>query len=196
MSSRLPAAERREQLLSVALTVFAREGFHGASMNEVADAAGVTKPVLYQHFSSKNGLYLALIEETGSALISLIEAATLEVSGPHDQVERGFRAYFRWVSTDRDAFRLLFGGSARSGDEFTEAVARIEEQITESIAPLIRADIDVDHQRVLAHGIVGLAETISRRLVEANRPFDPDVVATQVGDLVWGGLRAIHRVAL
>jgi AcrR family transcriptional regulator len=56
MSSRLPAAARREQLLTVALTVFARDGFHGASMNDVADAAGVTKPVLYQHFLSKNDL--------------------------------------------------------------------------------------------------------------------------------------------
>jgi hypothetical protein len=111
-------------------------------------------------------------------------------------VARGFTAYFRWVAADRDAFRLLFGGGARVADEFNDAVQRIEEQITESIAPLIRADIDADHQRILAHGIVGLAETISRRLVEAERPFDPDVVAAQVAELVWAGLRSIHRVAV
>jgi AcrR family transcriptional regulator len=196
MSSRLPAAARREQLLTVALTVFARDGFHGASMNDVADAAGVTKPVLYQHFLSKNDLYLALIEDTGQRLSTVIEAATLDAEGPRDQVARGFTAYFRWVAADRDAFRLLFGGGARVADEFNDAVQRIEEQITESIAPLIRADIDADHQRILAHGIVGLAETISRRLVEADRPFDPDVVAAQVAELVWAGLRSIHRVGV
>ena len=68
MSTRLPAAARREQLLAVALEVFARQGFHGTSMNDVADAAGVTKPVLYQHFRSKRELYLALLEEVGSRL--------------------------------------------------------------------------------------------------------------------------------
>jgi AcrR family transcriptional regulator len=196
MSSRLPAAARREQLLSVALGVFASEGFHGASMNDIADAAGVTKPVLYQHFVSKNDLYLALIEDTGDRLSTLIEAATVDADGPRDQVTRGFLAYFRWVAADSDSFRLLFSGGARVGDEFIEAVQRIEQRITDSIAPLIRADIDVDHQRIVAHGIVGLAESISRRLIEQGRPFEPDVVAAQVAELVWAGLRSVHRVAV
>ena len=65
MAMRMPAAERREQLLAVALDVFARQGFHETSMNEVAEAAGITKPVLYQHFDSKRELYLARIEEAG-----------------------------------------------------------------------------------------------------------------------------------
>jgi AcrR family transcriptional regulator len=163
-------------------------------MNDVADAAGVTKPVLYQHFTSKQELYLALLEHAGERLNGLIDAATNDATGPHDQVTRGFTAYFRWVADDRDSFLLLFGGSSRVADEFADAVRAIEVRITESIAPLIRADIDADHQRVLAHGIVGLAETISRQLVESDRDFDPDVVAAQVGDLVWAGLRAIHRV--
>jgi AcrR family transcriptional regulator len=196
MSSRLPAAARREQLLSVALGVFASEGFHGASMNDIADAAGVTKPVLYQHFESKHDLYLALIEDTGDRLSTLIEAATIDADGPRDQVTRGFLAYFRWVAADSDSFRLLFSGGARVGDEFIEAVQRIEQRITDSIAPLIRADIDVDHQRIVAHGIVGLAESISRRLIEQGRPFEPDVVAAQVAELVWAGLRSVHRVAV
>ncbi|MFZ9232409.1 MAG: TetR/AcrR family transcriptional regulator, partial [Ilumatobacteraceae bacterium] len=72
MSMRLPAAERREQLLSVAMDVFAREGYHQTSMNDVAEAAGITKPVLYQHFSSKRELYLALIEEAGARLLTAI----------------------------------------------------------------------------------------------------------------------------
>ena len=62
-ATRLPADERRDQLLDVALEVFATAGFHGASMNEIAEAAGVTKPVLYQHFDSKNDLFAALLDE-------------------------------------------------------------------------------------------------------------------------------------
>ena len=76
MSTRLPASARREQLLAIGLEVFARQGFHGTSMNDVADAAGVTKPVLYQHFASKRELYLALLEEVGRQLLDAIAKAT------------------------------------------------------------------------------------------------------------------------
>ena len=76
MSTRLPAPARREQLLAVGLEVFARQGFHGTSMNDVADAAGVTKPVLYQHFASKRELYLALLDEVGRELLEAIAKAT------------------------------------------------------------------------------------------------------------------------
>ena len=77
-TSRLPAAQRRRQLLDVALTVFARDGFHDASMNDVARAAGVTKPVLYQHFSSKRDLFVELLTEIGNQLRDTIAKATAD----------------------------------------------------------------------------------------------------------------------
>ena len=193
MSLRLPASERREQLLTISLSVFARDGYHETSMNDVADAAGVTKPVLYQHFDSKHELYLALLEDSGDRLVSLITTATSEAANPHDQVRRGFAAYFCWVANDTPAFQLLFGGGHRN-DEFAEAIRRVEDHVAAAIAPLIRADIDPDHQRTLAFGIIGLAETVSRRLVAEGTTFDPLVVSAQVADLVWAGLRTVHRV--
>ena len=193
MSTRLPAAERREQLLAVALAVFADKGFHGASMNDVADAAGVTKPVLYQHFESKRELYLALIDEAGERLNQLIVAAASNASDPHEKVSRGVQAYFRWVAEDRESFVLLFGDGGRRDEEFTEAVRLIEARIATAIAPMIRAEIDAEHQTTLAHGIIGIAESTSRRLVQAGHSFDPDTVAHQVAEMLWGGLRAVHR---
>ena len=89
MSGRLPAAERRDQLLAVALDVFSSQGFHATSMNEIAAAAGVTKPVLYQHFPSKRGLYLELLRDVGDRLMAAIGKATAEAGSPHKQVERG-----------------------------------------------------------------------------------------------------------
>ena len=80
MSIRLPAPARSEQILDVAVEVFARNGFHGASMNDVAEAAGVTKPVLYQHFDSKQDLYMALLDEVGNRLLSAITKATAGVA--------------------------------------------------------------------------------------------------------------------
>jgi AcrR family transcriptional regulator len=194
MTPRLSAPARREQLLDVALEVFARNGFHSTSMNDVADAAGVTKPVLYQHFDSKRDLYLALLEEVGNRLITAIAKATGEAPDGKAQTEAGIRAYFRWVHDDRDQFRLLFGSGARRDDDFAEAIRRVEDASAEAIAPLIAVDIDAEHQRNIAHGLVGLAEGVSRRLISDGVTFDPDVVGRQVADLAWAGLRAIRPV--
>lgn len=192
MSIRLPAPARREQILDVAVEVFARNGFHGASMNDVAEAAGVTKPVLYQHFDSKQDLYLALLEEVGNRMLNAIGKATSGAAGGRAQTEQGFRAYFQWVADDHDAFLLLFGSRASRDEESTLAIRRITAGAADAIAPLIAADISPEHRRTLAHGLVGLAEGVSRRLVERGERFDPAVLGQQVADLAWAGLRAVH----
>src|SRR5580693_973344 len=84
---RLPAARRRRQLLDIAVEVFATRGFHGTSMEELAEAAGVTKPVLYQHFSSKRLLYLELLDDVGSRLVDEVTTAVDGATGPRAQVE-------------------------------------------------------------------------------------------------------------
>jgi AcrR family transcriptional regulator len=194
MSTRLPASARREQLLSVGLEVFARQGFHATSMNEVAEAAGVTKPVLYQHFASKRELYLALLEDVGRQLLRAIALATAGATDGRAQTEAGFTAYFKWVADDHAAFLLLFGSGARRDEEFAEAVRNVEEVIAEAIEPLIAADIDASHRRTLAHALVGLAEGASRQLVASGRSFDAALLARQVADLAWAGLRGVRRV--
>src|SRR5216110_2072625 len=104
--ARLPAVQRRRQLFDVALEVFAQRGFHGASMAELAEAAGVTKPVLYQHFRSKRALYLELLEDVGGRLREAITKATAQADGPREQVHAGFRAYFTFVASQQPAFQL------------------------------------------------------------------------------------------
>ena len=193
MTARLHASARREQLLDVALEVFARAGYHGASMNDVAEAAGVTKPVLYQHFESKRELYQALLDEVGARLLQAIGSATTATTDGREQTERGFRAYFRWVAEDHDAFRLLYGSGSRRDEEFNQAVRRVTAGAAVAIAPLIAVDIDDEHRLTLAHALVGLAEGASRRLVERGESFDPDVLARQISDLAWAGLRAVRR---
>jgi AcrR family transcriptional regulator len=191
---RLPAHERRRQLLDVALDVFAADGFHSTSMNDVAEAAGVTKPVLYQHFTSKRQLYLELLEDVGTRLGEEIADATAAAGSAHQQVEAGFAAYFRFVHEHRSAYQLLFGGGSRRDAEFADAVRRVEEHLATSIAELIQADIDADHRRTLAFGLVGMAEGTSRLWVAEDLDFDPDVLAREVADLAWAGLRGVHRI--
>ncbi|MBV8981993.1 MAG: TetR/AcrR family transcriptional regulator [Acidimicrobiia bacterium] len=190
---RLPAVQRRRQLLDVSLEVFARQGFHGTSMAEVAEAAGVTKPVLYQHFASKRELYLELLDDVGQRLLEEVQKATAAAGGPREQVAAGFAAYFRFVADNESAFRLLFGGDGREADpEFAEAVRRVEDAIAVAVAALIEADIDDDHRRLLAYGVVGMAEATSRRWVLTGRREGVDLLSRRVADLTWAGLRGIR----
>src|SRR5437016_13028466 len=131
---RLPAAERRRQLLDVSLEAFAANGFHVTSMDDIAEAAGVTKPVLYQHFQSKRALYLELLDDVGARLMEAITKATATASGPRQQVEAGFAAYFRFVAVHETAFRLLFGSLARRDDEVSARVRRVEDSIADAVA--------------------------------------------------------------
>lgn len=190
---RLSADARREQILDVAIEVFGRSGYYGASMNDIAEAAGVTKPVLYQHFDSKSDLYAALLEEVGARMLGAIAKATADASNGKEQTQLGFRAYFRWVAQRHDEFKLLFGGSARHVDEFRSQIRRINEEAAAAIAPLITVDIDQQHRTTLAHALVGLAEGASRRLVGLGEAFDPDEIADAVSALAWAGLRATPR---
>lgn len=192
MAVRLPAPRRRRQLLDTARDVFAAKGFHATSMDDVADAAGVSKPVLYQHFRSKRDLYLALLDDVGEHLMTLITAATAEAGTPRAQVERGFEAYFRFVADHESAFRLLFASGARRDEEFAEAVRKVEAAIAETIAALIDVDVDPDHRRLLAHGIVGLAEGTGRHWVAHDLDLDPEVVARRTALMAWAGLRGVR----
>jgi AcrR family transcriptional regulator len=189
--ARLPASARREQILDIALEVFGSRGYHGASMNEIAEAAGVTKPVLYQHFDSKNELFAALIDDVGTRMRDTIAKATADAPDGKTQTRLGFRAYFRWVATDHAGFRLLYGGAARHDAEFTAQIRRITSDAASAIAPLIAVDVDAETRRLVAHALVGLAEGASRRLVENGTDFDPDEVADTVSALAWAGLRAL-----
>jgi AcrR family transcriptional regulator len=198
---RLPAAARRRQLLDVAVEVFASRGFHGTSMDEVAEAAGVTKPVLYQHFPSKRRLYLELLDDVGSRLVDAVTGAVSAESGPRQQVEAGFAAYFRFVARHTSAFNLLFGSGGRRDEEFADMVRTVEDRMAGSVAALIEADIDADHRQILGYGIVGLAETTSRHWVSGagarGAPItdeEADRLARRIADLAWAGLRGVHRV--
>ena len=192
MSARLPAPRRRQQLLDVARRVFANRGFHPTSMNDIADAAGVTKPVLYQHFRSKRQLYLVLLDDVGGQLLAAIAEATSAAPGPREQVEAGFRAYFRFVADNEDAFNVLFGGGTQRDEEFNDKVRQVEEAIAEAIAELIDVEgLDKESRRLLAHGLVGLAEGTSRHWRAGGCAGDPDAHASLLGDLAWAGLRGL-----
>jgi AcrR family transcriptional regulator len=201
---RLPADRRREQLLDVALKLFASSGFNATTMDEIAEAAGVTKPLLYQHFDSKRALYLELVDSVAGGLLEAIGKAVAAAEGPRQQVEGGFAAYFHLVVTHEDAFKLLFGSEMPDDPELSRAAHGVERTIAEAIEVLIDAGLEEDHRRMLAYAVVGMAEGASRYYLDRRGTKEPASdtsepanqaprLASRVADLAWAGLRSVHR---
>ncbi len=203
-SRRLTADARRRQLFDVALTLFAERGYAATTMDDIAEAAGVTKPLVYQHFASKRALYLELMDVFSHEIVTAIVKATSAAGGPRQQVERGFAAYFELMLADERAFHLLYGRDAPDDPELGAALRRIEETIAEAIDPLIDADLEPEHRLLLAHAVVGMAEGASRHWLDGRRPAQGTArdeaceeaaarLATRLADFAWAGLRQVHR---
>ncbi|NNN20179.1 MAG: TetR/AcrR family transcriptional regulator [Acidimicrobiaceae bacterium] len=204
--SRLPAPERRKLLMHYALQCFSRSSYHTTSMDEIGAAAGVTKPVIYRHFSSKRQLYSDLIRDTGDELCLSIRSATDRAESLQQRVELGFEAYFRFACESRAGYELLFGSGPRRDPEFRDAVINIENEIADLVASKIEADIDETHRRFLALGVISLAEGTVRRWLATLDPLehpplepisydetDAGIWAKRVTELAWAGLRGIRR---
>jgi AcrR family transcriptional regulator len=192
---RLPADQRRRQLLDVACRLFARSGFHETSMEEIAEAAGVTKPVLYQHFPSKRALYGELLRDTGARLLERLAGATGRATSGRERVMEGFHAYFQFAVGDPSAFRLLFGASIRNDPEFTAIVDGIVTQAADAISTLIEIPTSEEQRLVLAHALVGMAESVGRRALTtagADSEAHADELAHWIAELAWFGLRGVR----
>ena len=217
---RLTADARRRQLFDVALSLFAQHGYAAATMDDIAEAAGVTKPLVYQHFESKRALYLELMDVFSRELVTRIVKATANAQGPRQQVEQGFAAYFELMLGNEEAFRLLYGRDAPDDAELGESLRRVEETLAQAIDSLIDAGLDPEHRLLLAHAVVGMAEGASRHWLDARREqsggttstadgvgdgrgqggtdADRDAeakrLATRLADFAWAGLRQVHRI--
>ena len=194
MSSRLPASERRQQLHDTAQATCARLGYRDAAMNDIAEAAGVTKPVLYQHFKAKRELFLELLAAVASRLRSAVRdaVASAAADGPRAQVQAGFASWFNWVDSNRDGFTVLFDSEVRRDPEFAEQAAKVQRQMADTVAEYIVAEgLTAERRRLLAYGIVGLGESTCRRWLEKEIDLDADELAAQVADLAWSGLRGL-----
>lgn len=175
--------------------LFAERGFDGTSMADLAEAAGVTKPVLYQHFGSKRDLYRELLEEVAHRLLESVEKAAAAAHGPHAQVRAGFSAYFGFVADERSAFQLMFLGGSRHDRELTAAVDRLEDSMSDVIAPLIVAEIGPRERRQMALALVGMAEAAGRKAVTDPGLLGPgglEELAGVLAELAWAGLRGIR----
>lgn len=169
--------------------MFAESGYHAAAMDEIADRAHVSKPVLYQHFPGKLDLYLALIEQHTSELPELVRAAMASTQDNQERVAAAVRTFFSFVEREDAAFRLVFESDLLGEPEVAGRVEKMSAECADAVAKVIQEDTDLPPEKSLLLGVatVGMSQTVARSWMHQQtvpREQAEDLVAS----LVWRGL--------
>jgi AcrR family transcriptional regulator len=192
--TRLSAQQRRQQLLEVAGGLFAEHGFHGLSMEQLADAAGVSKPVLYQHFPSKQELYLALVNGAIAEMESQVRKALDGTRDNRARVEGAIAAYFDFVEDRRS--RLVFGAYELADPDVREAVEQANARTAQTVGQLIAEDagLGVAAAGLLATALRGLATEAARWWTDAEvGNLDKTEAVKLLSRLAWRGLGSFQK---
>ena len=191
---RLPRSARRKQLLAAAQEVFVSNGYHAAAMDDIAIKAGVSKPVLYQHFPGKLDLYLALLDTHAEDVLERVRRALAETDDNRVRVHNVLTAYFDFVDGedrgDSGAFRLIFASDLGNDPAVRERVERVEQACIAAITDTIMANTGVSRARaeILAAGLVGVAETAARFWLAGGRKVDKSAAEQLLTTLAWRGI--------
>ena len=186
--ARLSRSARRAQLLVAARDVFAAHGYHAAAMDDIAEKAGVSKPVLYQHFPGKLELYRALLTTYADELVARVRSAIANTSDNRERVHAAVAAYFDFVAGEGKAYRLIFGSDLR-GDA-AEVVEGALNRCIEKVADAVTTDagMDIARARLLAVGLVGLSQVAAQYWLDSEQTVDRDEAVALLASLAWRGL--------
>lgn len=192
--TRLPRSARRRQLLQAAREVFVARGYHAAAMGEIADRAGVSKPVLYQHFPGKRELYLALLDEQVGELGARMVEALRSTTDNKARVHGAVSAYFEFVDAEGEAFRLLLESDLRNDPEVRGKVDDALEAVVEALAHTIDSEsgAGAGPSKLLSAGLSGLAEVSARWWLERRAEGADDLTKAEaielMSNLAWRGI--------
>jgi AcrR family transcriptional regulator len=195
--TRLPRLARRRQLLSAAQEVFVENGYHAAAMDEIADRAGVSKPVLYQHFPGKLELYLALLDLHVDDMVNRCREALASTHENKLRVQATFSAFYDFVSTQGEAFRLVFESDLRNVAPVRQRVERSLRECAEMVSAVIQEDTGCtsDEAHLLGVGLVGMAEVSARYWVTTHGSIPKDAAEQLMARLAWRGISGFPRTA-
>lgn len=194
-STRLPRRERRAQLLAAALDVFVAQGYHSASMDDIAERAGVSKPVLYQHFPSKLELYLAILDTACDSIIASCRDALESTQDNKQRVAAAMDAFYTYVGHDTGAFRLVFESDLTSEPAVRDHVDRVTTECADLITSVIQDDTGLPPaaSRLLSVSLVGMAQVSARFwLTDTDGDMSGlsrEQAAALVSGLAWRGIR-------
>ena len=194
-SARLPRDERRAQLLVAALEVFTAAGYHSAAMDEIADRANVSKPVLYQHFPSKLELYLAVLDLHIDSLVFAIQKAIASNRENSSRVAATVEAYFGFIDSEGEAFRLLFESDMNLEPQVRERLNRMTYDCTAAVSAVISIDTGLgkEESMMLAVGIIGTVQTTARHWLDRDGKIDRRRATELVMNLIWRGISGFPK---
>lgn len=188
----MPGPERRAQILRVARRVFGEGGFHGASMDDIAREAGITKPILYDHFESKADLYLALVESDAAVLKERVQSALVAPITNRERIRESFRAYFDFVDEHAEGLRLIVRES--QAPTLSSTVDQVRENILGAVASVIQASsqgrVGAADADTVAVGLVAMVEAGAQRSPSGS----PEIRARQLDMLTllaWRGVLGV-----
>ncbi len=192
---RLSRSDRRAQLLAAAKRTFVSQGYHAAAMDDIADRAGVSKPVLYQHFPSKLELYLALLGESADDLVRLVEEALHGTTDNDERVHRAVGAYFSFVADNDQAYRLVFESDLRGQTQVEQIVDRATDSCIAAITRTITTDtgVDPERSRLLAAALVGLSQVSARYWLTESPGVPRGEAIEMLSTLAWRGISRFPR---
>ena len=190
-AARLPRDQRRAQLLDAANEVFTSKGYHAAAMDDIAEAAGVSKPVLYQHFPSKLDLYLALLDSSCERLVEIVTEALASTDHNADRVVATMGAFYEFVSSSAGEFRFVFESDLTGEGRVQQRLWRVNDEIADAIAAVISDDTALPgaESKLLAISLVGIAQVSARYWVSGDSAKIPlDEAKQLVSSLAWRGI--------
>jgi AcrR family transcriptional regulator len=192
---RMPRSARRAQLLDSALEVFVAQGYHAAAMDDIAERAGVSKPVLYQHFPGKLELYLALLDQSCDTIIEACKGALASTGDNKQRVNATVEVFYDYVASAQGAFRLVFESDLTNESAVRERVDRVTRECAEAIAEVIHEDTGLtdEQSRLLAVSLVGMAQVSARFWLDADGSISLQDAATLVSGLAWRGIGGYPR---
>ncbi len=197
-TGRVPRAVRSAQLLELADQLFAERGFHAASMDELARRAGVSKPVIYDHFGSKEQLFATCVRRTGEALADRVAKAVREESDPRERLRAGSIAYFRFLQDQLRAWIVLFDGEDARDTRFATEASRIRRRQSDLMIHLMAetSGTTPDHEgrprlEAMTLAIAGAYESLSLWWHE-HPEVPPEELADWLLDLIWPGLEQLN----
>jgi len=183
-------------MLDAAVAVFSRRGYHDASMDEIAEEAGISKPMVYAYLGTKEALFIACLHREGTRLMEAIARESEPDLQPDEQLWRGMRAFFSFVAAHRDGWSVLYR-QARGQEPFAAQLSGMRQRMIEVVAGSLRrcvGDASEDDLAATAYALVGVAESLADWVVE-HVDEDPDVTATRVMNVVWLGAEQLLRGA-
>jgi AcrR family transcriptional regulator len=189
-STRLPRPARRRQLLGAARDVFVAQGYHQAAMDEIAERAGVSKPVLYQHFPGKLELYLALLDESVGELVRSVNGALSSTTDNRQRVPATFQAFFDFVGDSGEAFRLVFESDLSNEPAVRERLDRTMRECADLVSQSIHEDAGLGEEEahLLGMALVGMAQVSARYWLSTDRAIPQDAAEQLIARLAWRGI--------